>query len=76
MDYLEHLAALLGQECLSDLHWRAISRQQAEAVLAEPLDRPEREYLDAARYVLGPSAFRARSPQAARQAIVDELLRR
>ena len=41
MDYLEHLSALLGCVYLSDLHWRTISRQQANTILAEPLDRPE-----------------------------------
>ena len=43
MDYLEHLSALLGCVYLSDLHWRTISRQQANTILAEPLDRPEHE---------------------------------
>ena len=74
MDYLEHLSALLGCVYLSDLHWRTISRQQANTILAEPLDRPEHEYLDAARYILGDCAGEYPDAGDARKAIAAYLI--
>lgn len=74
MDYLEHLAALLSCDYLSDLRFYAITQEQARRILLEPERYPPEQYAESARYILGSDGVFASSLEA-RQAIVSFLQR-
>lgn len=72
MSYLDYLADVLSCDYLSDLHLRNISASEARQLLAEAENYPEKEYAEAARYLLGED-YSFTTVQAARRAIVAKL---
>lgn len=72
MDYLEHLAELLGCQYLSDLRYRSITDSEAARILSEPEGFPLRGYVAAAEYIIR-QTLSCDTSQTARQAIIDYL---
>ncbi len=75
MTFLEYLAGTIGCEYLSDLHFVCINERQAECILRLSDNLfPEKDYKEAAAYLLGGKVSGGKTVHELKKLIVQKLI--